>query len=119
MVSTNRQITLLFNPNSYKGKQTLAYAKAASLHILEIDVLKTPLTGKQLLELAELLKIPIEYLINKNNSDYEKLIGKQKIFDSEDWVKVLKEHPKLMKYPIALKGNKAILVDTPTDILKL
>lgn len=116
---SNRQITLFFNPNSYMGKQTLAYAKAESLHILEIDVLKTPLTGKQLLELAGLLKLPIDLLINKQCETYEEIVGKQKIFDPEDWVKILKEHPELMKYPIALRGGKAIIIDTPTDMLKL
>lgn len=116
---SDRQITLFFDPKSYKGKQTLAYAKAESLHILEIDVCKTPLTGKQLLELTDLINIPIDQLINQQHQSYEQLIGKRKIFDSEDWIKILKEHPELMKCPIALRGKKAILIETPTDMLKL
>tara|TARA_R110001592_G_scaffold357763_1_gene661508 strand:+ start:2095 stop:2355 length:261 start_codon:yes stop_codon:yes gene_type:complete len=81
---SDRQITLFFDPNSYKGKQTLAYAKAESLHILEIDIFKTPLTGKQLLELKDLINIPIDMLIDKKSNIYEKIVGDQKKLNSED-----------------------------------
>ena len=57
IATSNRQITLFYSSNSIRAKKTLAYAKAEGLPIQEIDILKSKLTGTQILELAERLHI--------------------------------------------------------------
>ena len=52
IATSNRQITLYYSSKSNRAKQTLAYTKAEGLPIQEIDILKTPLTGTQVTELA-------------------------------------------------------------------
>ena len=118
IATSERQITLLYNSKSSRAKQTLAYAKAEGLPIQEVDILKTPLTGTLIAELADRLGIEVKDLVNQNHPAYT---SKFELSDlsSEDWIKMIKHNPEIMKQPIALRGNMTILVETPSDIIKI
>ncbi|MDB9755942.1 hypothetical protein OAB20_06620 [Winogradskyella sp.] len=118
IATSNRQITLFYSSKSVRAKQTLAYAKAEGLPILEIDILKTKLTGTQITELAEKLHLKIEDLINQEHPAYTSHFEHHN-FSSNDWIKMIQHNPKIMKQPIALRGDVTILVETPTDIIKI
>ncbi|MCM4168110.1 putative protein YfgD [Arenibacter antarcticus] len=115
---SDRQITLYYNSRSQRGKQTLVYAKTHGLPIEEIDILKTPLTGTQITELADGLGIDIKELVNQKHYKYRRKFTVQ-CFSSEDWITVIQNHPEIMKQPIALRGDRTIFVETPTDIIRL
>ena len=119
VISTSeRQITIFYNSESDKAKQTLAYARTHGLPIEEIDITQTPMTGTQIAELAKRLGIDIEELINQDHYKYRKKFIFQN-FSCEDWITMIQNHPEIMKQPIALRGNKTIMVIKPTDILNL
>jgi arsenate reductase-like glutaredoxin family protein len=40
-------------------------------------------------------------------------------FDEKDWLTVIANNPDLIKAPIAVRGRRAILCSSPTDIYKL
>jgi arsenate reductase len=40
-------------------------------------------------------------------------------FSTDDWAPLLQHPLEIMKQPIALRGDMTILVETPTDILKI
>lgn len=113
-----RQITFYYNSKSVRAKQALAYAKAKGVPILEIDILKTPLTGTQIAEIAERLNLKIQDLVNQEHPSYtSKFIHHN--FSSTDWIKMIQHNPEILKQPIAIRGDKTILVETPTDIIKI
>ena len=116
--TSDGQITLFYNSRSQRGKQTLVYAKTHGLPLEKVDLLKTPLTGTQITELAKRLDMTIEELVNQQHYKYRKKFTAQS-FTSEDWITVIQNHPEIMKQPIALRGNKTILVETPTDIIRI
>lgn len=116
--TSNRQITLYYSSKSQRAKQTLAYAKAEGLPILEIDILKTPLTGTQIVALAEKLNVEIKDLINQDHPIYKSRF-KHHDLSENDWIKMIRHNPDIMKQPIALRGDDAILVETPTDIIRI
>jgi arsenate reductase len=118
IATSRRQITLYYNSNSSRAKQTLAYAKAEGLPILEIDILKTKLTGTQIAELADRLKLEIKDLVNQEHPSYTQKFEHHN-FSDNDWIKMIQHNPEIMKQPIALRGNITILVETPTDIIKI
>jgi arsenate reductase len=118
IATSDRQITLYYSSKSVRAKQTLAYAKAEGLPIQQIDILKTPLTGTQIAELADRLDLEIKDLVNQEHPSY-KLHFKHHDFSSADWIKMIRHNPEIMKQPIALRGDKTILVETPTDIIKI
>lgn len=116
--TSDGQITLFYNSRSQRGKQTLVYARTHGLPLEKVDLLKTPLTGTQITELANRLGIKIEELVNQDHYKYRRKFTAQS-FTSEDWITVIQNHPEIMKQPIALRGNKTILVETPTDIIRI
>lgn len=118
IATSERQITLFYNSNSTRAKQTLAYAKAEGLRILEIDILKTPLTGTQIVELADRLEMKIKDLVNQEHPTYKSKFEHHD-FSERDWIKMIQHNPEIMKQPIALRGKITILVETPTDIIKI
>lgn len=117
--SPENQITLYFDPNSSRGKQTLVYAKTFNLPISEKDIYKEPFTGAQLVELARLLNISLSEIADTEKALYKEEIGDAKNFSKEDWITVLTQNPELVRSPIAMKGEKVMLINTPTDILQL
>lgn len=119
VISTSeRQITLFYHSESSRAKKTLAYAKAQGLPLEKINILKTPLTGTQITELAFRLGLKIKELINQGHHSYTRKFA-IKDFSSEDWITMIQNHPEIMKQPIALRGDKTILVETPTDIIRI
>ncbi|WAC02782.1 hypothetical protein N7U66_03730 [Lacinutrix neustonica] len=118
IATSNRQITLYYNSNSVRAKQTLAYARAEGIPVLPIDLLKQKLTGTQIAELAERLKIKIEDFVNQEHPSYNSKFEHHQL-SSDDWIKMIQHNPDIMKQPIALRGDKTILIETPTDIIKI
>jgi arsenate reductase len=118
IATSKRQITLFYSSKSDRAKKTLAFAIAEGLHILEIDILKTKLTGTQLAELAEKLHIEVADLVNQEHPSYTSKFESHN-FSTDDWIKMIQHNPEIMKQPIALRGDITILVETPTDIIKI
>ncbi len=118
IATSYRQITLFYSSNSIRAKKTLAYAKAEGLPIFEIDILKSKLTGTQIAELADRLKIEVKDLINQDHPYYKEQFEHHD-FSSRDWIKMIQHNPEIMKQPIALRGDTTILVETPSDIIKI
>ena len=118
IATSERMITIFYHSQSGRAKQTLAYAYAEGLPVEEVDILKTPLTGTQIAELADRLGLPISDLVNQEHPSYKKQFEKAD-FDEEDWIKMIRKHPEIMKQPIALRGHRTILVETPSDIIKI
>lgn len=118
IVTSNKQIILFYSSKSVRAKQTFAYAKAKGFAIEEIDILKHKLTGTQIIELAERLHIKVSDLVNQEHPPYTSHF-EHLTFSTEDWIKMIQHNPEVMKQPIALRGETTILVETPTDILKI
>lgn len=118
IATSNRQITLFYSSKSVRAKQTLVYAKAEGLPIQQFDILKRKLTGTQIVELAEKLNLKVADLVNQEHPQYQKKFVEHD-FSTDDWIKMIQHHPEIMKQPIALRGDMAILVETPTEIIKI
>lgn len=118
IATSNRQITLFYSSKSRRAKQTLAYAKSEGVAIQEIDILKTPITGTQIAELAGRLNIEIKDLVNQEHPSYKSHFEHHDLSEN-DWINMIRHNPEIMKQPIALRGDVTILVETPTDIIKI
>jgi len=118
IATSDRLITIYCLSSSVRAKQTLAYAKSEGWPILEVDMLKTPLTGTQIVELAGRLKLEVKDLVNQEHPAYHRLYNHTDLSD-EDWIKMIHKHPEIMKQPIALRGDRTILVETPSDIVRI
>ena len=118
IATSERQITLYYNSKSKRAKQAIAYAHTEGLPIRQIDILKTPLTGTQIAELSDRLGILVKDLVNQDHPAYTAKFEPGE-FSSHDWIKMIQNNPEIMKQPIAIRGDTTILIETPTDILRL
>lgn len=118
IATSDRQITFYYNSKSVRAKQALAYAKAEGVPILEIDILKTPITGTQIVEIADRLNLEVRDLVNQEHPSYTSKFSHHN-FSSIDWIKMIQHNPEILKQPIAIRGDKTILVETPSDIIKI
>lgn len=118
MEFSDREITLFFKPGVKKDKNTYVLASQISPHIREIDVYKNTPTETQLMTVLALLNIDVEKIVERESEVYkESYEGKS--FETEGWIQVLVKNPDMIKTPIAIKGNRAILVETPSNVLDL
>lgn len=118
IATSRRLITIYYHPDSIRAKKAIAFAKAEGLELQEINILKTKLTGTQIAEIADRLHLKIKDLINQNHQAY-RAIYKPAELSSEDWIKLIQHHPEIMKQPIAISGKRTVLVETPSDIIKI
>jgi len=118
-VKTNhREILLYYNPDSSGDRKTVAHAQSLSPHIKAFAYRSAPSTGMSWQFILSSLGIDPKDLLNKAHPYYRTHI-KGRDFDGESWIKVIKYNPDVLKAPIAVRGQKAIVCLSPTDILRL
>ena len=119
IATNNREVKLFYNAETNKGMQTLAYLKSSKKKVLDVDLSKTKVTGTQWTELAKLLGKPIKDLINTEHPDFMNKYGKNPdLYDDEDWLKVMENNPKVVTQPILVNGDKAVQIDTPSEVMR-
>lgn len=116
--SSKAEIQLYYRANDSKSKKVLAYAKSISNSINAVDISRTKSTGTIWQNiLSKLDKSPKE-LLDKSKPYYQANI-RGRDFEDRDWTFLLMNNPDLVRSPIAIRGNKALILDNPTDIYKL
>lgn len=118
MKTNPREILLYYNPSSSSDRKTVAFAKSMSPHVRTFSHNQANCTSTQWKGIIDKLNITPKGLFNKAHPEYQSnLRGKE--FDEEGWLDVIKNNPGLLRSPIAIKGSRAVMCDSPTDILRL
>lgn len=115
----NRQNTLFFHSESSLGKQSLAYLKSSDFDIRIIDISETKVTGTQWAEIAEKLNMNLSDLVAKDHPDFKSNYDTSTKLSSDDWIKVLQKHPKVLCCPVLINGENYHLIQTPSKIAKI
>ena len=118
MKTHSREILIYYNPDSSSDRKTVAHAQSVVPHIKSYSFGKSPSTGTSWKQILQSLNLHPKELLNKAHPYYQEHIRGRE-FDEESWIKVLQKNPDIIKYPIAVRGKKAILCSTPTDIYRL
>lgn len=113
-----KEVVIIYNFKVQGNREALAYAKQIAQNVNEIDISKNPLTERQLAELLDRLGVGIADIIDQRSELYKE---KYKDVDMEeaDWLGVIKRNPELMRTPIGILGDKAVICESPNDMLKL
>ncbi len=112
------ELFFYYIPSHSIDKQARAYAKSISRHVNEINLEKEKITTTGWKLILDMLQLKAKDLLNKSHPDYQSLIA-GKTWDDEGWLNILVKYPYLVKAPIAIKKEKAVLCTSPTEILKL
>lgn len=118
MKSHPNELFFYYNPSHSMDKQMRAYAQSIAKHINEINIEKEKITLTGWRSILDKLMLRPKDLLNKAHPDYQtKIAGKN--WDDESWLVILTKYPHLIKAPIAIKKEKAVLCTTPNRILEL
>ena len=112
------ELWLFYDCDSTTHKKTRALAKSITKHINEFPLSHNKLSKLRWAEILIMLDLKPKQLLNKANKDYqEHLAGHD--FDDDGWLEILRENPCMIKGPIAIMNNRAVLCIKPKDIYKL
>lgn len=112
------ELFLYFNPRQPVDRQMRAYAKSITNHVNEINIEKEKITNTGWRTILDKLNLRAKELMNRAHPDYQRLIA-GKTWDEEGWLTILTNNPHLLKAPIAIKKEKAVLCLSPNQILGL
>jgi arsenate reductase len=113
-----REIMIYYNPESSSDRKTVAHAQSVSRHIKTYAFDRSPSTGTSWYQIIHALGKHPKELLNKAHPYYQQHIRGRE-FDDEAWINVIRYNPDILKAPIAVRGHRAIICSTPTDIYKL
>lgn len=103
-------------PKCRKSRAALALIQDLGLKVEVINFMDEGLDEETLSHLFELLgESPSEMV--RTQEDYYKDHIKGRLLSEKEWYKLFIEYPKLLRRPIVIKGNKAIVAD-PAELIK-
>ena len=118
MKTHSREILIYYNPESSSDRKTVAHAQSVVPHVRTFPFGQTPSTAASWQSILKALDRHPKELLNKAHPYYQAHIRGRE-FDKESWIKVLRYNPQILKAPIAIRGKRVILCESPTDIYKL
>jgi arsenate reductase len=118
MRTNNREILIYYNPDSVSDRRMVAHAQGMCTYIRTFSHAKAPSTSTSWQMILRSLDVHPKDLLNKAHPYYQKNIRGRE-FNEEDWLTIIANNPDLIKAPIAVRGRRAILCNSPTDIYKL
>jgi len=113
-----REVLIYYNSKSSSDRKTLAHAQSTGFKVRSFCHSKSPSTTTSWKGILRKLDKHPKEILNKADPYYQSNIRGRE-FTAEGWLKVIKHNPELIKAPIAMNGDRAILCETPTDIYKL
>lgn len=111
-------LRIYHNPRCRKSREALQIIEEKGETVEVVEYLKTPPTKDELRKVVEMLGIPAEDLVRKNEDLYKQNYKGKEISD-EDWLVILAENPKLIERPIIIKEDQAVIGRPPEKVNEL
>lgn len=118
MQFNRNELFLVYDPHSGVGRQVKAMALDLCSHINEVDVMHEKLSPTYWREIVTMLGVHPTELLDKTHPEYRKKVANSE-FTMDGWLEILVHDGYLIKYPIVIFEESAVLCHTPTDIMKL
>ncbi|MEZ4980375.1 MAG: hypothetical protein R2769_02070 [Saprospiraceae bacterium] len=118
MINHNREILILYNPESDSQRRTVAYAKSVTPHVKAYSFADYTKSNLPWIRILRALQLHPKDLLDKSNPYYQEHIRGRE-FEEDGWLNILSRNPHLIKSPIGIRGNKVVLCCIPKDIYRL
>lgn len=112
------ELFIYYDPTTNTGKQSRAIASSISSNINAIDSTQVKLTATLWKEIVNKLELRPKDLLNKGHADYQATV-RGNTFTMNGWLDILAKNPQILRAPIAIFHDNAIICHKPTDLLKL
>ncbi len=114
----NKELTLVYDSGTYEGKKALAYAYSLAPKVNKQDVSEVHLSTTFLRQVIERLNVRPKDLMNRAHPFYQRYI-RGCDYDTEGWLHVLARNPQLLRAPIAVLGDRAVICEPASNIQTL
>jgi arsenate reductase len=118
MIVDEREILIYYNPDSNSDLKTVAFAQSITPFVKSYTYQQAPISNLRWEQIFQAIGMPPKELLDKSDPYYQENIRGHE-FDDDGWMKILRHNPQLIKAPIAIRGDKVILCQSPKDIYKL
>ena len=112
------ELYLIYVPLTHLGRKTHALALSLNKVIHEINVTEQSITPLHWKEILEMLGPARTNLLNTEHPDYSNIF-KGKNFSEQDLLEIIFRNPQIVKGPVGILHNKAVVCHSATDILQL
>jgi arsenate reductase len=114
----SKELTLVYDSNTSEGRKALAFAYTLASKVNRQDVAEVQLSTTFVRQVLKQLNLRPKDLLNRAHPYYQaNLRGRD--LDAEGWLQVVAHNPDMLKAPIALRGDKAVLCEPASLIYTL
>jgi arsenate reductase (glutaredoxin) len=106
------------NSRCRKSRGGLEFLKNHTEDFEIVEYLKTGLSPEDISKLLKQLNMKVHDIIRTQEDVYKKEL-KGKNFTDQEWIKIISSNLKLLKRPIIVKGNKAVIGETEDAVASL
>lgn len=103
------------NPKCRKSRAGLGYVKTRCNEPIVKEYIREGISVSELKDLVALLGLK-PYDLVRTQEDYFKEHLKGKELTDEEWLNVLSENPRLIKRPIVVHNQQAVIADPATNV---
>ena len=119
LLKNPNQINLYYNPQTELGKKCLVIANANTSIVNGIDITKTRVSQTDWSQMAEMLEIDIQDLIDPTSEFIKDKSNGELNLDEFGALKIIQNNPEVVTKPIAIYQDKIVLANHENDLLKL
>lgn len=103
-----KELAIYHNTRCRKSREGLAFLREKGFEPTIVDYLKNIPTAEEIKLLLAKLNMPVEDVIRKEERIFkEKYRGKE--FNTDEWIQILRDNPKLIQRPIIVSRTKAVI----------
>ncbi|HIP31223.1 MAG TPA: hypothetical protein EYG86_00530 [Crocinitomicaceae bacterium] len=118
MYYKRNELTILYNKNKALDRKALAMAHTLGVRINKQELSTVRMSESLFIKFLDSLGAEAKTLVDKSNPYYQsELRGKD--FDSSEWYEIIRHRPRLLKAPLAMFKDRAVICQSPNDMLKL
>lgn len=113
-----REIQIYYNPENPADRRCVAHAQGLATQVKTFAYTSTPSNSTSWRQILKNLDVHPKELMDKSHPYYREHI-KGREFTMSGWLEIIRNNPCLLRAPIAMRGSRAVLCQSPTDIYKL
>ncbi|MCB0794614.1 MAG: hypothetical protein KDB88_07735 [Flavobacteriales bacterium] len=114
----HKELTLIYDSTSSEGKKALAYAYSMAAKVNRQDVHEVSLSSTFVRQVVKQLGLRPKDLMNRAHPFYQQHVRGRDL-TMEGWLHVIARNPFLLKAPIALQGDRAVICEPASVIYTL
>jgi arsenate reductase len=114
----SKELTLVYDSTTSEGRKALAFAYTLAPKVNKQDVSEVSLSSTFMRQVIKQLNLRPKDLLNRAHPYYQQHVRGRE-FNMEGWLEVLRHNPQLIKAPIALMGDKAVICEPASLINSL